>query len=460
MSLKDSNSITTRHQSRSSSKSSSPATPTAIQQGKTPGRTHELVRLVQELTNQVSDISSKLDTVLEETKAYKTMSIDLNNIKQQLDQHFTSTTTNGVQQESEKQEVKYLTNLILEEKRSNITKEQALSVKRDISVFWSNCLNKRKQKFWHSIQNKGKAELYTTWKSESPTYIPLKFRPKLITDELEVARSARISEAKLAYTNSVETMLAYSEQHEKAYSELDNQMHAKIESKSDEPAITELLHEWWKADVLKNEAISHQLWEKNMTFLQSKKLLDEEEGIGELTPTLWSDIIQAKRPLKVNKNEKKGQTKSIKDPSSIQNKPTSVATKKDTRPYNQHNKKSTNKQVNQAPNINRAPNPRSLYHNNRPKNKARSERAPRYNQRYLYNEDDSRPHKPAPIGRQRNRETEYGHGHGDEYNQYHLPNNYHYYHPPSPYAYEDDYHTQQAGVPVFRNHWHPPLHQW
>ena len=47
------------------------------------------------------------------------------------------------------------------------------------AIIWKERMNQRKIVHWHCLQNAAKAQLYNDWVTESPDYLPLKYRPKI-----------------------------------------------------------------------------------------------------------------------------------------------------------------------------------------------------------------------------------------------------------------------------------------
>lgn len=311
----------TRGKSNLTQDSSSPDTPS--KSTKKPASTSTiLLNSVADLSKTVEGLSYKLDEVLKLVSNSSSEKIDtilkqlasqqksldstktevsqMHEIVWKKDDQFATTEPNPVVTANQIK-LNEISDMLLKEKRSSITRENCIALKRTISLLWADSLNKRKQSFWHHLQNRSKADLYTAWIGTSPEYLPLKFRPKNIPGEIEVAKNNRIAEAKLSYTNSVATMRAYAQKHQESYEELDTMILSRINTMTGSHEEKDLLIKWWQEDTGKNEMISLQLWQKHESFLSTKKNDDEAKGIYNLTDTLWADIVQSKPAKKGNR---------------------------------------------------------------------------------------------------------------------------------------------------------------
>ena len=254
---------------------------------------HQLIDKIDRMESEVHSISSAVSEIQKETlpNISKTIEVNKHNTKQELEDHFQNNKINDAMKNTIQ-----LNDMILAEKRSNILNETCQRIKSRFSLTWKDCLNKRKQAYWHYIQNLSKSHLYEGWCKSSPEYIPLKFRPKKMLNEISTVTEARISEAKLVYSNDISIMQSYATKHENSYKEIDESINLMIDQKTVKCEERKLLKEWWIQDTLKNEEISKQLWRKRETFLTKKKLEEESSGDSMITNKTWAEMISSRQP--------------------------------------------------------------------------------------------------------------------------------------------------------------------
>ena len=187
-----------------------------------------------------------------------------------------------------------INNLLLKEKRENILLDRCQKFKSQNSLRWNDNLNKRKQGYWNFIKNQKKSELYDIWRAETPNYLPLKYRPKRVNDEIPEYTQSRITEAKLKYGNEIIIMKAYAKNHQRKYKDLDQSMMEIIYDLTDNDEERRKLIEIWEKDVRKQEEHSNQLWFKKEKFLKDKKHEDQQNGDSLMTQLSWNEILQQK----------------------------------------------------------------------------------------------------------------------------------------------------------------------
>ena len=198
--------------------------------------------------------------------------------------------------------VQELNDVVLHEKRKNMVKENCQKIKQNLSLIWQETLNTRKQACWNSIQNYEKANLYEEWTNKSPNFIPLKYRPKRIENELPEVTRRRISEAKLKYRNDIDNMRTYAQRHIDKTEEMDDRIALLIEKSSEKEEERNMLNDWWSNDVERNSTISLQLWQKRKKFLVFKKNEEELNGNQQLTDRPWQKTIKSRYLVKNKRN--------------------------------------------------------------------------------------------------------------------------------------------------------------
>lgn len=166
----------------------------------------------------------------------------------------------------------------IEEKGTAIQEDQCRIILNRISTTWQDKLNDRKLSYWHYLQNENKAKLYEKWITESPLYLPLKFRPKIINNETPTATQKRVSIARERYKGDIEVMKSYAASHNETFSQIDDEMDGIISSHTQSPAHYKILKKWWLEDAIRNAQMSQQLWDKKQNFLESLRTKDLEKA--------------------------------------------------------------------------------------------------------------------------------------------------------------------------------------
>lgn len=164
-------------------------------------------------------------------------------------------------------------------------KEAASSIKYENQVIWKSTMNKRKQCYWHALQNRRKAELYESWRTESPNYLPLKYRPKVNNHDCEESTNQKIDIARQQYIDDIGLMQHYSQTHSSRMQLLDTEFSELLSRTTGDEDIKQQLIKMWFQEASINEAISEQLWIKRQDFLSRKKEEDEATNSHQVTRT-------------------------------------------------------------------------------------------------------------------------------------------------------------------------------
>ena len=182
------------------------------------------------------------------------------------------------------------------------------------SIIWKKRMNQRKISYWHCLQNALKAELYKDWQTNSPDYLPLKYRPKVNATDSDLILLMKSEEAEQKYADEIDTMLHYSHQHEERVLEIDEEVKTDIDGWSFSEEEQSCLLDLWTAEARKNETISQHLWDKRLDFLTKKKIEEEEMQNVRFINEEQEIMIQKRSYLKRNRfkirNNEKRQTKS------------------------------------------------------------------------------------------------------------------------------------------------------
>lgn len=197
-------------------------------------------------------------------------------------------------------EISGIGTMLTDDKRQRHLEVECKKIRSEMDQFWSHKLNKRKMTWWHYVQNLRKAELYVSWKTESPMYIPLKFRPKTIRGECEMATKVRIDQAREQYHKSIDLHRAYADSHLEKCDYIDNEVKVYIKSLTSDTETFDMISNWWTRDISNNEEFSTQKWTKNEQFLNMKKREDIDNSNVEITDSPW--YSQKQKPYNRNNN--------------------------------------------------------------------------------------------------------------------------------------------------------------
>ena len=251
-----------------------------------------IIRALSKLTDSIEKLSCNINVL---TTRITHIEKDITCLKEN---HTKEITENGsdwhAQNAKFMDSVQEINDIVLNEKRANMVKEKCQNIKQNISLIWQETLNTRKQACWNSIHNYEKANLYEEWSKKSPNFIPLKYRPKRIENELPEITSRRISEAKLKYRNDIDNMRTYAQRHIDKTEEMDDRIALLIENSSEKEEERNMLNDWWSNDAERNSTISLQLWQKRKKFLVFKKNEEELNGNQQLTDRPWQKTIKAR----------------------------------------------------------------------------------------------------------------------------------------------------------------------
>ena len=233
-----------------------------------------LILAISKLTNQLTILSDTFSIIAERLdkleKVSKKQKAETDNIKVMLT-NLTDATA------SLSSSTRDLSDTIEENHAISQVKEECHKVKSTMQVTWKDTMNYRKKAFWHSLQNYGKAKLYTEWiEHTSPDYLPLKYRPRVNDTDYSEATENKIEAAEKRYHEDVNLMQQYHEEHAAKVKILDREMETTIYDKAETVNHAQILLNMWYEETEINEAISEELWQKRRQFLNSKRLQEEE----------------------------------------------------------------------------------------------------------------------------------------------------------------------------------------
>ena len=162
------------------------------------------------------------------------------------------------------------------DKSQTVLADKCQVLQIQIATKWQDKLNDRKLHYWHFIQNDKKSQLYTEWLECSPLYLPLKFRPTKLNNEVPAATQQRIEVARGRYRGEIEVLRSYAESHKRKYLDIDQNIDSLISSLTQSAAEIKILNTWWHNDTDRNAHISQQLWSKKRHFLVTQQKQDLE----------------------------------------------------------------------------------------------------------------------------------------------------------------------------------------
>ena len=175
--------------------------------------------------------------------------------------------------------------------------------KQEIAFQWDQMRKSRKRCYWNVFKNKAKSELYKEWQSNSPDFLPLKYRPKIVGNEPPDITIRRLDEARLRYINDTQIMLSYSDIHSDRVQEIDKKAFAIIASISKNENEKQQIFRSWKQDAATDEALSRDSWSRHEAFLRRKKHEDTSTKRHQLSDLTWEEILHRRHGPKVWKQK-------------------------------------------------------------------------------------------------------------------------------------------------------------
>lgn len=176
--------------------------------------------------------------------------------------------------------------------------KEARKIKRKHMTEWNENLQKRKKRFWHSIQNGNKAKLYTQWAEETPDFLPRKFRPKYISNENPEITKVRVKEAHQKYRFNIEEMEIYAKVHDDKVQEIEQKMSLWTNTLDATQQIKHAVQDQWITDTQRDEAKSLDIWSRKESFLSRKRHEELNSGNFELVDETWSEFISSRKTRK------------------------------------------------------------------------------------------------------------------------------------------------------------------
>ena len=191
---------------------------------------------------------------------------------------YSPTTSSPLIQEPPKLDVTFLlehlqqsTELQASQKHEEGAKQQAHLLKRHMLAEWTDALNHRRRGYWNYILNRNKRSLYQEWQQQDPSFLPMKFRPKL-SDTLDPGvTELRLQGGYENYRRNINELKIYEEKHKKKFQQLDHEIARKIERLAPDDLTAKKALEFWIEETAEQEARSVQLWNKKERFLRRKK---------------------------------------------------------------------------------------------------------------------------------------------------------------------------------------------
>ena len=164
------------------------------------------------------------------------------------------------------------------DRREDTIEKRCHEIIAENAITWKLKLNQRKISYWHCLQDSAKAEQYNNWLTESPDYLPLKYRPKINETDSDFLLQMKSEKAHQKYINDLDLIYEYLYQHEEKIPEIEADVKTVIEEWTLGEEENSCIQDIWTAEVKKNEKISQQLWKKRSDFLLKKKREEEERA--------------------------------------------------------------------------------------------------------------------------------------------------------------------------------------
>lgn len=189
-----------------------------------------------------------------------------------------------------------------EDDEEKMIKRQALKAKRTMNSTWKKTLNQRKQRRYQHMRNENIIDIYLEWIS-SESFIPKKFRPRAIPNELESETNIRLKAARQNMMTEVELCKVRAVNNLQQLQELDSMMIAEIMEKYD-GAVAERLKELYRqeseecdkiaiADALKQKTWLQELPSSEKAEENDKNALQSAKGGNS---NKWETVTRKKKP--------------------------------------------------------------------------------------------------------------------------------------------------------------------
>jgi len=111
--------------------------------------------------------------------------------------------------------------------------------------------------------------IYETWVEKINPILPRKFRPKLISDEIEEDREIRKDAAIYRFKSEIQIMKNKASRNQEKYLRIDEQMCTLLKEKTMSPEVEDWLFKEWEQECQREEQKSLYIWKKKETWLRN-----------------------------------------------------------------------------------------------------------------------------------------------------------------------------------------------
>lgn len=190
---------------------------------------------------------------------------------------------------------------LLSDKNKKDNEEAAQKVlSSTMSETWKELQNKRRDAFTKHNRNQELAVLYEEWQSESPDYLPKKFRPMKIRGNNSEVAEIRMNEAKSSFRSEVKMLKAHANNHLERLSTINEQAKDMINRSSGEDQCRETLYEKWSKESHDAEENVREKWISKRTYFI--KLKEDDLANGVPMEKTKVDYKQARANIKKDNN--------------------------------------------------------------------------------------------------------------------------------------------------------------
>ena len=184
--------------------------------------------------------------------------------------------------------------------------QKAAEAKKIINISWKKSLNQRRQHKYQQLRNENTSAFYCEW-IETGSFIPRKFRPKIIPKEPQNQMNIRINLAKQKMKTEAELCVLRAKKHVEKLERIDATMIAEI-STLYEGALAEELKEMYRQDCKLCDAKSATDGHKQAMWLQnlpsSYEASPKDLRLNPMTSSEYPECGDG--PLVTNKNRLNG----------------------------------------------------------------------------------------------------------------------------------------------------------
>ena len=141
----------------------------------------------------------------------------------------------------------------VKETRKILAQQNAQHERQKVKNIWDKNLKKRRDTYWHSLNNENTAVIYETWYNKENKILPKKFLLKHLPNESQLERNSRKTATFAKFQSEINLLRVRAKHQEEKLKQIDAEMTHFLNSQYESNTLEELKTLWIKQHARKKE---------------------------------------------------------------------------------------------------------------------------------------------------------------------------------------------------------------